>query len=98
MSAFRTWGPAQSYAQARDERLARHLWRMSFGLFIASGSFFLGQMKFIPKQIRVVPVLIVLAISPLVLLLYWMWRVRVKQSLRGLMTAKPIEALGTSRL
>src|SRR5207247_1850066 len=29
-------------------RLARHLWRMCFALFIASGSFFLGQMKFIP--------------------------------------------------
>lgn len=74
-------------------RLARHLWRMSFGLFIASGSFFLGQMKFIPKEIRIVPVLLVLAVSPLVMLLYWMWRVRLKQNLRGMMTARPIEAL-----
>lgn len=75
-------------------RLARHLWRMSFGLFIASGSFFLGQMKFIPEPIRFIPVIVVLAISPLLLLLYWMWRVRLRQNLRGLMTAKPIEARG----
>lgn len=75
-------------------RLARHLWRMSFGLFIASGSFLLGQMKFIPERIRIVPLIVVLAVSPLVMLLYWMWRVRLKQNLRGLMTAKPIEARG----
>jgi uncharacterized membrane protein len=66
-------------------RLARHLWRMSFGLFIASGSFFLGQMKFIPEPIRIVPLIVVLAVSPLMMLLYWMWRVRLKQNLRGVM-------------
>lgn len=71
-------------------RLARHLWRMSFALFIASGSFFLGQMKFIPEPIRIVPLIVVLAVGPLVVLLYWMWRVRLKQNLRGMMTAKPI--------
>lgn len=75
-------------------RLARHLWRMSFGLFIASGSFLLGQMKFVPGPLRIVPLLVVVAVSPLVMLLYWMWRVRLKQNLRGLLTAKPIEARG----
>ena len=73
-------------------RLARHLWRMCFGLFIATGSFFLGQMKFIPKPIRIVPLIFVLALSPLVLLLYWLWRVRLRKNLRGLMTVKPIAA------
>ena len=73
-------------------RLARHLWRMCFGLFIASGSFFLGQMKVIPEPIRIVPLLVVLAISPLVVLLYWMWRVRLRRNLRGMMTATPIAA------
>lgn len=69
-------------------RIARHLWRMCFALFIASGSFFLGQMQFIPEPVRNLPLLFVLAVSPLVVLLYWMWRVRIKQNLRGLMTAK----------
>lgn len=78
----------------RTQRLARHLWRMSFGLFIASGSFLLGQMKFIPERIRIVPLIVVLAVSPLVMLLYWMWRVRLKRDLRGLLTAKPAEARG----
>ncbi|MFL5594550.1 MAG: hypothetical protein ACJ785_08065 [Gemmatimonadaceae bacterium] len=57
------------------QRLIRHLWRMCFSLFIASGSFFLGQAKVIPKPIRFFPVLFVLAFLPLVLLLYWMVRV-----------------------
>ncbi len=65
-------------------RLTRHLWRMCFGLFIATGSFFLGQMQFVPAPIRVVPLLLVLAIAPLVLLLYWMWRVRLHGRLSGL--------------
>ena len=67
-------------------RIARHLWRMSFGLFIASGSFLLGQMKFIPQPIRIVPVIFALALSPLLLLIYWMWRVRLRRNLRGLVT------------
>jgi len=74
-----------------SRRIARHLWRMSYGLFIASGSFLLGQMKFIPESIRIVRVIFALALSPLVLLLYWMWRVRLKRNLHGLMTAKPLK-------
>ena len=40
-------------------------------------------------HVRIVPLIVVLAVSPLVLLLYWMWRVRLKQNLRGIVTAKP---------
>ncbi|MDP9206707.1 MAG: hypothetical protein M3P12_14875 [Gemmatimonadota bacterium] len=56
-------------------RIARHLWRMCFSLFIASGSFFLGQAKVIPKPIRIMPLLAIPALLPLVLLLYWLVRV-----------------------
>jgi len=75
-------------------RIARHLWRMCFGLFIASGSFVaqLAQMKFLPEPFRNVTVIVALGAGPLVMLLYWMWRVRLRQNLRGLMTATPIEA------
>ena len=44
----------------------------------------------IPTQIRIVPLIFVLALSPLVLLLYWMWRIRLRRNLRGLMTAKAL--------
>jgi uncharacterized membrane protein len=57
-------------------RIARHLWRMCLGFFIATGSFFLGQMAFVPEPVRVMPFLLVLAFAPIVLLFYWLWRVR----------------------
>ena len=66
-----------------SRRLARHLWRMCFALFIATGSFFLGQMKFIPEPVRIVPLLLVLAFAPLLFLSFWMWRVRVRGRLTG---------------
>jgi hypothetical protein len=69
------------------QRIARHLWRMCFGLFVASGSFFLGQMKFFPKPLRSPALMMLPAVLPLIALLYWMWRVRIRQSLRGLVTA-----------
>ena len=56
-------------------RLARHLWRMCFGLFIASGSFFLGQQQVLPPALRKQYLLFPLAILPLVLLIYWLGRV-----------------------
>jgi len=67
-----------------SRRLARHLWRMCLGLFVATGSFFLGQMKFIPEPVRNVPVLLVLAFAPVLFLIYWMWRVRVRSRTSGM--------------
>jgi hypothetical protein len=60
-------------------RLTRHLWRMCFALFVAVGSFFLGQPQVFPKAVRdsgvlVLPVLIVLST-----LFYWLVRVRFRR-------------------
>ncbi len=56
-------------------RLVRHLWRMCFSLFIASGSFFLGQAQVFPKPMRIYPLLAIPAFLPLVFLIYWLVRV-----------------------
>lgn len=69
---------------AGPRRLARHLWRMCFGLFVATGSFFLGQMKFIPEPVRSLPVLLALAFAPIPFLLFWMWRVRLRGRMNGI--------------
>lgn len=73
-------------------RLARHLWRMCFGLFIATGSFVaqLVRMTFMPDWTRSLTVILLLAVGPLVALLYWMWRVRLRNNLRGLVTATTV--------
>ena len=65
------------------KRIARHLWRMSYALTIASLSFFIGQAKVIPEPIRIKPLLMLPIIAVLVTMLYWLWRVRIRQSLRG---------------
>jgi uncharacterized membrane protein len=57
-------------------RIARHLWRMCFGWFIATGSFFLGQQQVFPAWLRGSPALLVPALLPLPLLIFWMIRVR----------------------
>ena len=77
-----------------SRRIARHLWRMCFGLFIATGSFAgqLVMMKFMPPAFRSMAVILFLAAGPLVVLLYWMWRVRFRHNLRGLMTGRPLES------
>jgi hypothetical protein len=68
-------------------RLARHLWRMSFALFIASLSFFIGQSQVFPKPIRIMPLLAMPMLLVLVTMFYWLWRVRVRRSLRGIVLA-----------
>ena len=57
------------------QRIARHLWRMSFALFIASGSFFLGQQKVFPAPLRGAKVWFVPAFLPLILMIFWLLRV-----------------------
>lgn len=59
-------------------RLRRHLWRMCFALFIAAGSFFLGQAKVLPAQFRIMPLLFFVSFLPFIVLLYWFWRTRAR--------------------
>ncbi len=65
-------------------RIARHLWRMCFGLFIAAASFFLGPRGRIPEFMRIPSLLPIPVLAVVVTMLYWLWRVRVRRSLRGL--------------
>jgi uncharacterized membrane protein len=58
------------------QRLVRHLWRMCFGWFIATISFFLGQPQVFPTWLRRSHVLVGLAFLPLLFLIFWFIRVR----------------------
>jgi uncharacterized membrane protein len=65
-------------------RLARHLWRMCFALFIAAGSFFSIRARvarILPEPLttpmmRALPVVLIF-----VAMFYWMWRVRSRRML-----------------
>jgi uncharacterized membrane protein len=59
-----------------SQRIVRHLWRMCLGLFIATASFFLGQQKVFPASLRGLWIWFVPAFLPLLLLIFWLIRVR----------------------
>lgn len=63
-------------------RLTRHLSRMCFAFFIATGSFFFGQAKLFPVAVRESGLLSIPALLPFALLLFWAFRLRVWPSLK----------------
>jgi uncharacterized membrane protein len=65
-----------------SQRVARHVWRMCFGLFVASGSLFLGQAQVFPDWLRHMHVLPYLALAPLPFLIFWMFYVRLSKRYR----------------
>ena len=69
-------------------RIARHLWRMSLALFIAAMSFFIGQADEIPKPYRIMPLLALPPLTVLVTMLYWIWRIRLRGILQGVVIAR----------
>jgi uncharacterized membrane protein len=65
------------------QRIARHVWRMCFGLFVASGSLFLGQPQLFPDWVHRTHVLVALGLAPLPFLIFWMFYVRLSKRYRG---------------
>jgi uncharacterized membrane protein len=87
------------------KRIARHLWRMCFGLFIASGSFFLGPSnrplrllsrvgvgQHLPAAFFSTALYLILTLLPLVLLIFWLLRVRFATAYKS----RPIQLAPTS--
>jgi uncharacterized membrane protein len=58
------------------QRITRHLWRMCFALFIASGSIFLARPHLFPAVLSRTHLLVVAGILPLILMIFWLLRVR----------------------
>ena len=78
------------------KRVSRHLWRMCFGLFIAAGSFFFGGSnrplrllstaglgKYLSPALFNTTLYLVLTILPLILLIFWLVRVRFTNAYNG---------------
>src|SRR5580698_6867996 len=78
------------------KRIARHLWRMCFGLFIAAGSFFMGPTnrplrllsavgigQHVPSVLFSTGLYLFLSMLPLILLIFWLLRVRFAHAFKG---------------
>jgi uncharacterized membrane protein len=77
-------------------RIARHLWRMCFAMWVAAASFFWGPPRRVPEVIRIPALQAVAVLLPVAVMLYWLWRLRGRKTLHGVVTvsaphAGPIE-------
>ncbi len=65
-------------------RLARHLWRMCFALFIAAGSFFSIRervARILPEPFTTVPMRVLPILLVFGAMFYWLWRLRARRTL-----------------
>ena len=69
------------------QRIARHLWRMCFAFFIAASSIFLARQHLFPALLRKTGVLFLLSFFPLILMIFWLIRVRFTNAFKR--TASP---------
>jgi uncharacterized membrane protein len=65
-------------------RIVRHLWRVCFAMWVAAASFFWGPPGRVPEIINIPMLLPIPVLAPIVVMLYWIWKIRVKKTLRGL--------------
>jgi hypothetical protein len=73
-------------------RLARHLWRMCFALFIAALSASVQFVKMLPEPFRGVrPLFVLPVLAVIVAMFYWLWRVRLRRSLQGIVRLRAPE-------
>ncbi len=64
-------------------RLMRHLWRMCFALFVSSIAFYLGPDR-LPVALRIPALRAAAVLLPIVVIVYWKWRLRAKRPLRNI--------------
>jgi len=63
-------------------RISRHLWRMCAAFLLAAFSFFLGQQKVMPVELRGSPILFLPELLILATMTYWIFRMRFGRGLR----------------
>ena len=64
-------------------RIARHLWRMCFAMFIATASFFLGPSQRLPPFLRHSPLRPIPVLLVLLLMFFWLARVSLQARRRA---------------
>jgi uncharacterized membrane protein len=65
------------------QRLVRHLWRMCFGWFVASGSIFIARPHLFPMVLRKTYVIMFLGFLPLLSMILWVIRVASSRTYRS---------------
>jgi hypothetical protein len=69
---------------AGSPRLKRHLWRMCFAMWVAAASFFWGPRGRVPEIIYYPALLPIPVLTPIAVMVSWLWRLRRKQPSRDI--------------
>ena len=67
-------------------RITRHLWRMCFAMWVAAASFFWGPRGRVPDVIYYPALLPIPVLLPVAVMLYWLWRIRIRKTLLGIVS------------
>ena len=62
-------------------RISRHVWRMGLALFVAVGSFFLGQQRVMPESIQGSSLLTIPPLAVLLVIAFWLVKLRLAKFL-----------------
>jgi hypothetical protein len=70
------------------QRIARHLWRMCFALFIACASIFLARQQVFPDAVAKDRHALLPEFPSLMLVIFWLIRVRLPHAFKGKVTGQ----------
>lgn len=78
-------------------RIARHLWRMCFAMWVAAASFFWGPRGRVPDLIYYPALLPIPVLLPVAVMLYWLWRIRIRKNLLGIVGVGTRQVSGATK-
>ena len=90
VAAIGDWKMLRGADLTGKPRLKRHLWRMCFAMWVAAASFFWGPPNRVPEMIRIPALLPIPVLAPIVAMFYWLWRMRGRKQVRGVVTRAPL--------
>lgn len=88
-AAIGDWKMLRAGGLEGTPRIKRHLWRLCFAMWVAAASFFWGPRGRVPEIIYYPALLPIPVLTPIVVMLYWLWRMRGKKTVRGIVTSRP---------
>jgi len=97
IAAIGDWKMLRAGGLTGKPRIKRHLWRLCLAMFVAVASFFLGQNR-VPEFMRVPALYPIPIFVPIVMMFYWLWRLRGKRQVRGIVTTAPIQIDGAVKM
>jgi len=74
-------------------RIKRHLWRLCFAMWVAAASFFWGPRGRVPEIIYYPALLPIPVLTPIAVMLFWIWRLRGKKAVTGVVTSSLVIAV-----